>query len=105
MAQLSTDGGSRPLWAHSGRELFYFDRDGTLMNVPIQTASSLIAGRPVKVFNTHYYPGNGFRAFDIAKDDRRFLMLKDASGNGTSAASIVAVLNWPAELERLVPPK
>jgi Tol biopolymer transport system component len=96
--QISTGGGSAPVWAHSGRELFYLDESNTLMAVPVDTAGpEFSVGRPAKVFDTKYW-GN-FYSYDVTPDGR-FLMLKDI---GQSEASIVVVLNWHEELKRLVP--
>ena len=47
---ISTDGGSQPLWAHSGRELFY--RNGEkVMVVSIQTEPTLKADAPRPLFS------------------------------------------------------
>jgi Tol biopolymer transport system component len=44
---VSTDGGSRPLWARNGRELFYLDRENKLTAVPVQTSGrALVHGSP-----------------------------------------------------------
>jgi eukaryotic-like serine/threonine-protein kinase len=34
--QVSTEGGSQPLWARSGKELFFRDPSGALMSVPVE---------------------------------------------------------------------
>ncbi|MBI3403251.1 MAG: PD40 domain-containing protein [Acidobacteria bacterium] len=44
--QVSTGGGTRPVWARNGRELFYVDPRGRIMTVPVQGGSSFIAGNP-----------------------------------------------------------
>ena len=49
--QISTGGGTAPVWSRSGNELFYLDETTTLMAVPFQTSGSqFIPGRPAKVF-------------------------------------------------------
>ena len=47
--QISTAGGSEPLWAPSGRELFYRNADQMLV-VEIETEAELRAGRPRVLF-------------------------------------------------------
>ena len=49
--QVSTAGGTRPLWARNGRELFYLEEGtGKLMAVPVQTAGATFSqGNPNKV--------------------------------------------------------
>ena len=43
--QISPNGGSRPLWARNGRELFYLSADHILMTVPVQTTPIFSAAR------------------------------------------------------------
>jgi len=111
--QISTNGGTRPLWARSGRELFYLDRMGPLMLVTVQaTDTTFRAGNPVKLFDTRYFgigSGNSGRTYDVSPDGQRFLMIKETvptdQGSTAQAAGMVVVLNWIEELKRLVPAK
>jgi protein kinase-like protein/WD40 repeat protein len=110
--QVTGGGGTRPLWAKNGRELFYMTTDGpeaTLMSVPIQPASTWSAGTPTKLFSGRFFftetgVGEG-RTYDVSPDGRRFLMIKEAgSANQPPAStSLVVVQNWFEELKRLVP--
>jgi WD40-like Beta Propeller Repeat len=101
--QISTEGGIVPVWARSGRELFYLDGSNTLMAVPVGTSGPKFSfGRPAKVFDTKY-SGN-FYSYDVTPDGLRFLMMKDShAGDRTRPPSMVVVLNWTEELKRLVP--
>ena len=104
--QISMAGGTRPVWARSGRELFYLDASNTLTAVPIQTSGSgFSAGRPAKVFDATYASPYPPRSYDVSPDGQRFLMLKDSSAGrqNETLASMVAVLNWFEELKRRVP--
>jgi hypothetical protein len=48
-------------------------------------------------------PGIG-RAYDVAADGQRFIMVKDSDdAGGGRSRHIVAVFNWVEELKRLVP--
>ena len=101
--QISTSGGTAPVWSRDGRELFY-DSGNALMVVPIDTKASLSPGTPTVLFHGAYFYGAGFggRAWDIAPDGR-FLMLKEgASTTSAAAAQIIVVLNWLEELKRRV---
>ena len=106
---ISTGGGTQPLWAPNGRELFY--RHGnSLLSVPVETTTTFHAGTPATVFEGPYFsPPVGFagRTYDVSRDGQRFLMIKDAPAGdpNAAAASIVVVLNWTEELKRLVPTK
>ncbi|MDO8795477.1 MAG: hypothetical protein Q7J25_12750 [Vicinamibacterales bacterium] len=51
--QVSSGGGTIPLWARSGRELFY--RDGNrMMSASIQTTPKFFAGNPTKLFERDF---------------------------------------------------
>ena len=44
------------------------------------------------------------RQYDVTADGKRFLMIKEGSGDQTTAAqNLVVVQNWMEELERVVP--
>ena len=102
--QVSTGGGTRPLWARNGRELFYLATPGRVMTVPIQTGSSFAPGNPRVVFDGPYLAPNSSRTYDVSPNGERFLMIKAASSDKSSAApSLIVVQNWVEELKRRVP--
>ena len=110
--QVSTGGGSEPLWARSGRELFYRGPDGSLLGVAVavEGSASFRAGRPAALVEGRYYAGVGGgaapgRTYDVSPDGQRFLMVKEGAEADQAAAppSIVVVQNWLEELKRLVP--
>ena len=75
--QVSTNGGTRPLWARSGRELFY-ESGGALMRVAVTTGAALTVTPPEKLFGGPYVYGLLEHMYDITPDGQRFLMLKEA---------------------------
>jgi eukaryotic-like serine/threonine-protein kinase len=101
--QISTDVGLAPVWARTGRELFYLDDSYTLMAVTVQTSGGqFIAGRPVKVFDTK--TSGDFYSYDVTPDGRRFLMTKESTaGDRNRPPNMVVVLNWQEELKARVP--
>jgi len=106
-SQVSTGGGTRPLWARNGQELFYLTPTGALMRVGVERGSSWKATTPSMVLQASEgafrVPGaNAGRTYDISPDGRRFLMIK-ASAEGVTPPRIVVVQNWTEELKRLVP--
>jgi hypothetical protein len=107
---VSRRGGTRPLWAPNGRELFYLDSDNLLTSVPVQTTGpTFSAGDPTKILNTAYWMGLSGRTYDASADGQRFLVIKDAAtatrtSTGTPA-NLVVVLNWLEELKGVVPTK
>jgi eukaryotic-like serine/threonine-protein kinase len=109
--QVSTNGGREPLWAPSGRELFYLAPDGALMAVPIEAGTgdaSFAAGIPARVVAPGgYYTETAFhrgRSYDVSADGARFLRIKiDERGaeENTGTRRFVIVHNWFEELKRL----
>lgn len=66
--------GERPVWTPDGREL-YFDHDGALHVVSIQTSPRVSAGPPRRLPIAGFIQGFGRRTYDLAPDGRFFLML------------------------------
>ena len=97
LVQISTDGGRAPLWANSGRELFYRNGD-KVMVVSIQTGPTLKAEAPRLLFTYPEGSSAWYVSYDIAPDDQRFVFIQQ--GRPTH---INIVLNWFEELKRLVP--
>jgi serine/threonine-protein kinase len=106
--QVSTAGGTRPLWARSGKELFYVAVDGALMRVPVEASGATWnAGAPMKLLEGRYYTGDGAsggRAYDVSPDGQRFLMIKaPATDANVAPPALIVVQHWDEELKRLVP--
>jgi serine/threonine-protein kinase len=107
--QISTGGGTRPLWARSGKELFYLGPSGALMRVAVEGGSTFRAGNPMRLFEGPYFVSTGIRGrtYDVSPDGQRFLMIKVGGASEETAAptSIIVVQHWTEELKRLVPAK
>jgi hypothetical protein len=98
--QISTDGGTEPVWTRNG-ELFYRNGD-KMMAVEIATQPTLRAGQPRLLFSGPYRGGGASANYDVTPDGQRFLMVKD-SAQATTVTQINVVLNWFEELKRRVP--
>ena len=88
--QISTDGGTRPLWAQSGHELFYLDGTGRLMTVRVHPGPAFNAGTPAKLFDAKYFSGSlgvSGRTYDASADGQRFLMIKKEANPISRAAN------------------
>ena len=55
--QVSTDGGTQPLWARNGEELFYIAPDRTLNSVRVERSATWSAGTPGTVLDRQYFLG------------------------------------------------
>jgi serine/threonine-protein kinase len=101
--QISTGGGTEPVWNPNGRELFYRSGD-KMMAVDIATQPGFTAGKPRMLFEGKYQPTPvTFPNYDVSPDGERFLMLKRSESAGMALTQINVVLNWFEELKRRVP--
>lgn len=102
--QISTEGGTEPVWSRNGRELFYRSSNNKMMAVEIKTKPSFASGSPRMLFDVGpYMPATGpfsypFPNYDVSGDGQRFLMI-----TRESKPQINVVLNWFEELKRRVP--
>jgi Tol biopolymer transport system component len=101
--QISTEGGTEPVWNPNGRELFYRSGD-KMMAVDISTQPSFTVGRPRMLFAGQYQPTPvTLPNYDVSTDGQRFLMLKPSEQEQTASTQINVVLNWFEELKQKVP--
>ena len=103
--QISNEGGSEPLWARSGRELFY--RQGSqVWAVDIESGPGLSTGKPHLLFEQSGYASWGaVRDWDVSPDGKRFLMVRLEERKSEPVTEMILVQNWLEELKRLVPVK
>jgi eukaryotic-like serine/threonine-protein kinase len=100
--QISAEGGTRPMWARSGHELFFLTAGNRMMAVPVQAGPSAFTyAKPQPLFDARGYSFTGVgRTFDISADGKRFLMIKDVpSGNAAARPSIIVVSHWFDEVK------
>jgi len=103
--QVSATGGTRPVWARSGRELLYLDLTNALTAVPVSTSGPAISiGSPVRLFDTGYAEPNPSRHYDVSADGQRFLMLKPSAAADSNATPLgmIVVEHWFEELKQRV---
>ena len=97
---VSIGGGNEPRWARNGRELFY-KSGGRLMVVDVLPGATFTPGTPRALFSLSGYRAARNRAqYDVAPDDRRFLMIRDFDDG--SGEEQVYVENWFTELKAKV---
>ena len=97
--QVSTQGGTLPVWRADGKELFYHAvgaAGGKLVSVSVQAQGDTFrTGTPVTLFEfrpgTFLFPG---LLFDVTRDGQRFLLTEPTGDSGSQ--SMTVVLNWQA---------
>ncbi|HJZ72381.1 MAG TPA: hypothetical protein VKE51_11630 [Vicinamibacterales bacterium] len=71
------------------------------MAVPIQTTPTFIAGNPTKLFEGPWYAAQLGRTYDVSRDGKRFLMIKEATTTSLverqTPLSITVITNWTEE--------
>jgi DNA-binding winged helix-turn-helix (wHTH) protein len=95
--QLSDGGGGHPLWRRDGKELFYLTRDGAIMSLPIQTGSSVNAGRPKLLFRIGRNLNLRLDQYGVAADGQRFLINTPIGAPTTAPLNVVTP--WTALLD------
>jgi Tol biopolymer transport system component len=100
---VSTEGGNYPLWARSGREIFFREED-KMMSAAVETLPTFKAWAPRMLFR-----GGGYLAsylelgnYDVAPDGQHFLMIKDKE-SPASSRELGLVIHWTDELKRRAP--
>jgi hypothetical protein len=100
--QVSSGGGSEPLWTKGGRELIYRTGDSVLA-VAIDPATGQ-PGRPVLLLTGRYDVsrlGSAARSWDVTADGEHLILVKHPPE--LRARRINVVLNWFDELREKVP--
>jgi hypothetical protein len=96
--QISIDGGERPMWSRSGREIFYVTpspRRLMAVTVSAPPAGAPSFGTPAMLFDAQRYNFLSIaRSFDISPDDRRFIFLQDVAPETRQVQTFEVIVNW-----------
>ena len=106
--QVSSGGGTQPLWSRDGRELFYVSPANALMRVGVERSSSWVVTTPTMLLKDGSLitlSGNPGRSYDVSPDGQRFLVLKPGNALNAPPPQLVVVEHFDALLNRLVPSK
>src|SRR5688572_10866832 len=87
--RVSPAGGSEPVWAKNGRELYYL-QDNVMMAVAVDAASDFNFKPAIRLFETSHRRSNQPPSYDVAADGR-FVMLKPEAN---TAEPITVIFNW-----------
>ncbi len=90
--QVSTGGGINPVWAHSGRELFYVNGAGKMVAAEVSTAGGFRVGARHPLFSVtdrQLFASPNYASWTVSPDGKRFLMIQVASSGGAHHDLIV----------------
>ncbi len=100
--QISSGGGNDPIWAKTGKEIFYLGPTD-MMVVAIENQPEFVPGLPEALFDYQdKYTIIRIRNFDVDPAGRRFIMVKKSSDESTLTDRIVVVQNWLDEVTQKV---
>jgi Tol biopolymer transport system component len=100
---VSTNGGTEPVWAHSGRELFYRNGQRDLVAVAVLPGEAFTTGEQRTLFSTQPYRADVYhRMYDITPDDQRFVMIRVQAEGGQDEVQLIVVENFFEELKAKV---
>lgn len=96
--QVSTNGGTRPVWSRDGKELFFISADRRMMAVGVTNTGEdkfdFVAPKPLFDVQISGDPGD---QFDVSKDGRFLMPVPVQQGTTTP---ITVIVNWTAGLKK-----
>ena len=97
---MSREGGTEPVWAHSGRELFYRNAAGDFVAAQVAPGPSFrVASERVLFAARGYISDNRNHNYTVSPDDRSFLFVRPTAG---APSRMIVVMNWFEELKAKV---
>ena len=113
--RISTDGGMHPLWAPSGKELYYrtapsveslsaraFTQHVRLMAVPVETSPTFRAGTPRMLFQGPYFASG--HDYAVTPDGKGFIMIRETESQA-GPTEMRVILNWSQDLGKPASPQ
>jgi serine/threonine protein kinase len=101
--QISSEGGTSPVWAKNGLELFYRNSNKQMV-VSISTKGGFTAGNPRALFQNPVWAWQAGPNYDATPDGKRMIAVE--IGEEVTSSPMHVVLNWKTEfLERMAAQK
>ena len=97
--QVSSSGGTYPVWSPTGHSMFYGTADGQLMEVPFTVSGETFTPAKPRPWATRFGLGL-FRRYGMHPDGKRFAIAKAEDDKG-HADEVTLVFNLFDELRRL----
>jgi hypothetical protein len=97
--QVSTRGGSDPVWRPDGRELFYLSADQQIMSMPVAASPTFEVAVPQALFTIRVLLPSGARNhYAVTPDGQTFYVVSPLQGESIGATTVV--VNWSADLKK-----
>jgi len=100
---VSSNGGQEPVWAHSGKEIFFKSGADSLVAAEVLTSPTFAVVAQRALFATGDHQSDlRHRRYDITPDDQRFVMIRNIPQTVVAENAPVLVLNFFEELKAKV---
>jgi Tol biopolymer transport system component len=93
--QISSGGGSQPLWRGDGKEIFFCTEDQKIMSADIKAGTTFESSIPRELFLSRVKIGYAY-GYAVAPDGQRFLI--NTAVEAGEVTPMTVVLNWAAKL-------
>lgn len=91
--QVSTAGGTQPVWSKSGRQLYYLNGKNELVAADVRPGATFAVGEQRGLFSVDPFLRLGpIPSYDVSADDRRFVMLRE--GVSAQGSELVVAVHW-----------
>ncbi len=99
--RVSPSGGTEPVWARNGQELYYLEGDA-MVAVAVDFSDGFDFQPPERLFEGNFLRSFQPPSYDVAPDGRFLMIRPDGEGNQTRQR-VVVVQNWIEEVKERVP--
>jgi eukaryotic-like serine/threonine-protein kinase len=91
--QVSTAGGTQPVWSKLGRQLYYLNGKNELIAADVRPGAAFPVGEQRALFSLDPFLRLGpIPSYDVSADDRRFVMLRE--GVSAQGSELVVAVHW-----------
>jgi Tol biopolymer transport system component len=91
--QVSSAGGTQPVWSRSGRQLYYLNGKNEMVAAEVRPGATFSVGEQRVLFSAAPFLSLGtIPSYAVSADDRRFLMLRE--GESAQESELIVALHW-----------
>ena len=95
--QVSSGGGTEPVWAPDGKHLYYKSK-ADMMAATVSGGATFSVGAREKLFSGDFIAGTIHANYDVSPDGKRFMMVMPIG----QSSDVTVVLNWRADVKRRI---
>jgi serine/threonine-protein kinase len=97
--EVSTAGGTEPLWSHDGHEIFYVNARNEMVAAQVTVAPTFAVKELRTLFPMgRYASAPDHRNYDVTADGRRFVMQREIADSSDQGGDLVLVENLVTEI-------